>query len=183
MPESISALEDLKIAINVPLIASSKEFQNYWYAQKHLMRLKARRLLTPELMRYCDEDVKKKILRDDNEYVGVILQASLKAVVSYLCDRDNRFQICVYLSKDPYVPNWEGITILVKVVYRNFREKMRVWRDLEDRITKIIEQFKESKPIDVGKIDEANEIIATTIDDFFKVEENELRPSQAFEVL
>lgn len=174
MPESMSVLEDLKIAINVPLIASSKEFQDYWYLQKYLMRLKARRLLTPELLRYCDEDVKKKILRDDNEYVGVILHASLKAVVSYLHARDDRFEICVYLSKDPYLPNWEGITILVKVVYRNFREKMRVWRDLEDRITKIIKQFKESKPIDFQKIDEANETIATTIDDFFKVEQNEL---------
>jgi hypothetical protein len=170
----MSVLEDLKIAINVPLIASSKEFQDYWYLQKYLMRLKARRLLTPELLRYCDEEAKKKILHDDNEYVGIILHASLKAVVSYLHARDDRFRICVYLSKDPYLPNWEGITILVKAVYRNFREKMRLWRDLENRITKIIKQFKESKPIDFQKIDEANETIATTIDDFFKVEQNGL---------
>jgi hypothetical protein len=170
----MSVLEDQRIAISVPLIASFKEFQDYWYLQKYLMRLKARHLLTPELLRYCDEDVKKKILRDDNEYVGVILHASLKAVVSYLHARDDRFEIYVYLSKDPYLPNWEGITILVKAVYRNFREKMRVWRDLEDRITKIIKQFKESKPIDFQKIDEANETIATTIDYFFKVEQNEL---------
>lgn len=126
--------------------------------------MKARQLLTPEIQTYCDTDVKKKIILDNNEYLGIILHASLKVTVSYLCARYDRFHISVYLSKDAYLPSWEGITILINVAYRNFHERMRVWREIEDRITRIIAQFKESKSLDLQKIDEANETIATTVD-------------------
>jgi len=164
MPKLISISEDLRTVWNVPIIANSKEFQEVWNIQRYLMRLNARKLLTPEVQKYCDKDVKKKILQDDNEYLGIILYRSLKTIISYLRARYSGFRICVYLSKDPYLPNWEGITILINVVYRNFRERMRVWREIEDKITKIINNFKESEPRDFEKIDEANEVIATAIE-------------------
>lgn len=155
----------LRTIWGVPRIANAKEFQEFWNIQRYLIRLNARRVLTPEIQKYCDKDVKQKIL-GDNEYLGIILHTSLKTIVSYLHNRDNRFRICVYLSKDPYLPNWEGITILVNVVYRNFRERMRIWREIEDKITKIINNFKELEPRDFEKIGEANETIATTIEKF-----------------
>lgn len=166
MSELASIPEELRTVLRVPLIASSKEFQDVWNIQRYLMRLKVRKLLTPEIRKYCDTDVKEKILVDDNEYLGIILHRSLKEIVSYLRIRDDRFRIFVYLSKDPYLPNWEGITILIKAVYRNFRERMRIWRELEDKITGIINAFKKSRPDDFEKIDEANETIATTIEKF-----------------
>lgn len=174
MSELVSIPEELRIQLRVPLIASSKEFRDVWNIQRYLTRLKARQLLTPEMQKYCDTDVKKKLILDNNEYLGIILHASLKAVVSYLRARYDRFHISVYLSKDAYLPSWEGVTILIDVAYRNFHERMRVWREIEDRITRIINQFKESKAIDLRKIDEANETIATAIDTFYTVENNEL---------
>jgi|SRR3972149_457610 len=168
MSDLVSIPEELRVQLRVPLIASSREFQEVWKIQKYLMRLRARHLLTPEIQEYCDKDVKKKILLDDNEYLSIVLHVALKEVISYLRDRYNRFHISVYLSKDAYLPNWEGITILINVTYRNFHERMRVWREVEDRITGIITQFKESKPIDLQKINEANETIATTIDNLNK---------------
>lgn len=168
MTELVSIPEELRIQLRVPLIASSREFQEVWNTQRYLTRMRARQLLTPEIQKYCDTDVKKKILRDDNEYLSIILYTSLKAVVSYLRDRYDRFHISVYLSKDAYLPNWEGITISINVPYRNFHERMRAWREIEDTITRIINQFKESKRIDLQKIYEANETIATTIDDLNK---------------
>ena len=157
--------KELRTIWGVPRIANAKEFQEFWNIQRYLIRLNARRVLTPEIQKYCDKDVKKKVL-EDNEYLGIILHTSLKTIVSYLHNRDKRFRICVYLSKDPYLPNWEGITILVNVVYRNFRERMRIWREIEDKITKIINNFKKSEPRDFEKISEANETIATTVEKF-----------------
>jgi hypothetical protein len=164
MTEQVSIPEELRIQLRVPLIASSKEFQELWSIQKYLDRMKTRQLHTPEIQKYCDADVKRKIFLSDNEYLGIVIYASLKAVVSYLNERYIKFRISAYLSKDAYVPNWEGITISINLPFRNFHERMRVWREIEDRITNIVTQFKESKRMDLRKIDEANETIATTLD-------------------
>jgi hypothetical protein len=164
MTELVSIPEELKIQLKVPLIASSREFQEFWNIQRYLIRMRVRHLLTPEIQTYCNASVIKKILRDDNEYTGITLHTSLKTIISYLQDRYARFGISVYLSTDPYLPKWEGITILIKVPYRNFHDRIRVWREIEDGITKIFSQLKESRRLDAWKIDEANETIATTVD-------------------
>lgn len=164
MSESRYISEELKDSLRIPLIASSKEFQGYWYIQKQLLRLRARQLLTPELMKYSDKDVRDKILRDENEYLGVILRDSLNRIRSYLRKRDYKFRICAYLSKDQYLPEWEGITILISTTFRNFRERMRIWREVEEELTELFNQFRQNNPRDLEKIEEANETIATTIE-------------------
>jgi hypothetical protein len=163
--------EELRAQLKVPLIASSREFQDVWNIQRYLMRMKVRQLLTPEIQKYCDAYVKKKILFDNNEYLGIALHESLKTIISYLQERYIEFNISAYLSKDPYLPSWEGITILIKVPYRNFHNRIRIWREIEDGITKIFLQLKESKRLDTWKIDEANEAIATTVDRLNEAEE------------
>jgi len=164
MSELESIPEELRIALRVPLIASSKEFQDVWYVQRYLMRLKARQMLTHEIRKYCDDDVKEKILQDENEYLGIILRHALKRILAYLRTRDYDFCICAYLSKDPYLPRWEGITILINTTYRNFRERMRIWREIEQQLTELFNQFRRNDSRNLEKIDEANEIIATTVE-------------------
>jgi len=166
MSELKSIPKELREALRFPLITNSEEFQNIWRAQRYAIGLHVRRLLTPEIKELCDKDVKDKILRDGNEYLGIILHKSLQEIVSYMRARDDKFYVHVYLSKDPYLPYWDGITIFIKMVYRNFSEKIRVWRELEDKITKVINKFKRLNPNDLEKIDEANETIATTIERF-----------------
>lgn len=175
MTELVSIPEELKAQLRVPLIANSKRFQELWNIQRYLSLMKARQLYTSEIQKYCDAAVKKRILLDNNEYLGLVLYASLKEIASYLSERYIKFHISTYLSNDIYLPNWQGITISIEIAFRNFHERMRIWRDIENKITRVIIQFKESKRLDLQKIDEANETIATTIDNpDKKLKENDL---------
>ena len=151
--------------LSIPLITNCQELLKVWEIQRYIMRSQQRQLMTPEIQKFCSKEVKQKILWAKNEYLGIILHRSLQNVVSYLRARNYRFKIYTYLSVDPYIPKWEGITVFIRVNYRNFREKMRVWREIERKITKIIDEFRRlNSKEDLEKIEEANETIATTVE-------------------
>jgi hypothetical protein len=164
MTELDSILKEQRGTLGFSFVTNPNEFQTLWAAQRFILEANMRRLLTPEIRKYCDRRVRQRILQDENEYVGITLHESLKEVKSYLEKMKYRYFIHVYLSTDSYLPNWKGITILIEIPYRNFREKMKVWREIEERITKVFSKFKESNSEDTEKIDDANEVIATDIE-------------------
>jgi hypothetical protein len=145
-------------------ISSYEQFNTVWKIQQLMLRANARRLLTPEVRRFCDKQVKDKILQEENLYVGILLHEALVKIQSYLDKMKYRHFIYAYVSSDSYLPDWEGITILVKVPYRTFREKMKIWREIENQITQVFDLYRERNLEDIENIDEANEIIATDIE-------------------
>ncbi len=151
---------------NIRLIANTQQFQSLYSAYK-ISRLAQEFLVDTSLVRdYSDIDVIGKILQSNNEYFGTMLASSLKAIVVYLEERKYKFNIHVYLSKDPYVKNWEGITILIYANYRNFTEQMKIWREIETIVTKVFDSARNKYPADITKINDANETIATALEKF-----------------
>ena len=149
---------------SISVVTNSEQLWTVWQTQKLILRANERRLLTPEIRKFCDTAVKKRILQDENLYIGIILHESLREIMSYLKRMKYKYFVQAYLSSDPYLPQWNGITILIKVNYRMFREKMKVWREIESQITNVFNLFKDENPEDIEQIEEANEIIATTIE-------------------
>ena len=162
----LERLKDIKRNIpcfGFPLITTSDQFNLFWTIYRCLEWEKSRRLVTPEMYQFCDKEVVEKILQEDNEYLSMILHESLRNVISYLNKKGKKFHLGVYLSKEPEVPQWQGFTILVNVDYKDFDEKMSLWKDIENKIAKIFDRFKTEYPESLRKIERANEIIATTV--------------------
>jgi hypothetical protein len=156
--------KQLSESFGINLIANTQEFRQLYSAYK-ISRLAQELLIeNSEIRDYSDINVIGKILQSDNAYLATMLSSSLKAIVTYLKERQYKFTIHVYLSKDPYVRNWEGITILIYANYRNFAEQMKIWREIETLVTSIFNSARNKDSIDIRKINEANEVIATSVE-------------------
>lgn len=166
MTELKSVKRELSDVVDFHLVTNTQEFQTF-YSNFKLFRLVNERLLeAPEIQNYCDTDVIGKILNSNNEYLGIILSKTLKSIAAYLNEKQYKFGIHVYLSKDKYLKNWEGVTILIYMNYRNFAEQMEVWREIEEIVTDVFDKFRKASPENMGKIEEVNEMIATAIEKY-----------------
>lgn len=162
----LESLKDIKknmASFAFPLFTTSDRFNLFWTVHQCLEWKKLSRLLTPEIHGFCDKEVVEKILQEDNEYLSVILHESMQNIISYLNKKGKKFHLGVYLSTEPEVPQWQGFTIIVNVDYKDFDEKMSLWKDIENKIAKIFDRFKTEYPESLRKIERANEIIATTV--------------------
>lgn len=149
--------------VDMPLIRTSEQINSFWAIHRYLVLKQAWRLLTPKIYRSCDKEVIEKILQEDNEYLSMILHESLQNIDSYLDSKSKRFRLGVYLSKEPEVPEWKGFTILINIDYKDFDEKMALWKGIENKITEIFARFQKHYPESLKEIERASEIIATTI--------------------
>jgi hypothetical protein len=164
MTELRTLSKQLQDTWGIHMITNTQEFQTF-YSTFQLSKLGIELLTAnPEIQTYCEVEVISKILHSQNEYLAIVLSKSLSNIVAYLDKRQYKFNIDVYLSRDAYVKNWEGITIRIYVNYRNFTQQMKIWQDIEEIVTNVFDFVRNKYPADVSKINEANEIIATAVE-------------------
>jgi hypothetical protein len=154
--------QNMMAALDLPFIlTSTEEITIVWEIYQLLQRQV--NLLTPEIMQYCEKEVIEKILRENNQCLSVILQKCLEETLTYLKEINKHFRLGVYLYKPSDIPEWEGLTILINMDFSTFEEKLLLWDELEKRITKIFDRIKNQYPQYLEQIQEANNLIATSI--------------------
>ena len=164
MPHPTPISENEVENLGIHLVTTSQDFQTVYNTYRFLKLLTEKLSSEPEIQDYCDIQVKAKILQSDNKYIILALSKNLKTIVTYLKQRQYKYDLYVYLSRDAYFQNWEGITIRVYANYRNFHEQMRIWREIEEIVTNNFESLRKTFPEDYEQIDEVNEMFATAVE-------------------
>lgn len=154
--------KDLMGALELPfLLSSTREIVIFWRLYQHFQ--KQVKLLTPEILQYCEKEVIDKLFRESKYCLSVVLNECLKEIVLFLEERKKDFRLGVYLYKPIDVPEWEGLTILINVNFSTFKEKLSLWDELEKRITKKFDKIKSQYLEHLEEIQDANTLIATSI--------------------
>jgi len=154
--------KDLMKTLDLPLILSStREITIFWRVYQHFQ--KQVKLLTPEILKYCEKEVIEKLFYESKYCLSVVLDECLKETVLFLKEKNKDFRLGVYLFKPSDIPEWEGLTILINANFSTFKEKLSLWDELEKRITKIFDKNKSQYPDYLEQIQEANNLIATSI--------------------
>ena len=157
---SSTSLENLKSSLTVPLIVTSAQFDVLWKVARFWQKMGS---MPPQFSEYCDREVVIKLLHEDNTFLNEILYQSLESIIAYLRNKKKHYRLGVYLSKDIEIPEWERINILINVDYENIEEKMALWKEIEDKVTDIIDGFKREYESHIKEINRANVLVSTTL--------------------
>ncbi|MCR3907087.1 MAG: hypothetical protein NUK62_08705 [Tenericutes bacterium] len=148
--------------IDIPfLLKSNREFTIFWKVVEHYK--KQVDLLSPEILQYCEKEVIHKLFNNGDHCLSIVLDKCLKQVVNYLKNTEKRFRLGAYLYKPSEVPEFEGITILVNVGINSFTERVSIWDEIEGILTTIIDEMKKAHPEHIEQIQNANNLIGTSI--------------------
>lgn len=111
-----------------------------------------------------EHQVVNMLLEKDNPYLINLLRDSLVEIENFIREKGLDGKINAVLEIEPEEPETRWVTIVLRTSFRDFKEQIFLWKNIERRIQKIVDGYLDrANEQDRTRIRIASALIATSV--------------------